>query len=395
MHFTSGGYARKNGFQFELKYSSWLDGQSQEKPWSLYISRKDPETGLREGTYTERSQRFQTEEEAHAFCERVAEGEISLTSLREQEERAYLTHEKAILDTAKEEAASFLSQMTQLNVDPVVAPRVFHAFAGLSEEARKLACDKEFLAQHGFSRPETPVEPAKETLGDWLSHNKRSIDVQLLDRNNNDHFLSAVCYLSPEEINANHMDYTAREKWLMSLPVSHVADNMGCPIAVLKTELTSDQVNFLLGIPQTETPEWSELSMRALYADADFGARLAFLRDGTPFEVPFDGTCMDVSAPEQRQALYQLLQDHDQVFITRFPGITDDYYAYAVEKNSKGQVLTSESAISIQFTEPGKGLTNSLLGKIEWAQFVNKRDSKDLSHGPMPVITPQREVHGK
>ena len=98
MHFTSGGTARKNGFQFELRYHSWLDGELQKNPWYLYVSYKDKETGLRVGTYTERSQRFQTEEDAKAFCEKIASGEISLTALREQEEHASLMHKAAVQD---------------------------------------------------------------------------------------------------------------------------------------------------------------------------------------------------------------------------------------------------------------------------------------------------------
>ncbi len=384
MHFTSGGTARKNGFQFELRYHSWLDGELQKNPWYLYVSYKDKETGLRVGTYTERSQRFQTEEDAKAFCEKIASGEISLTALREQEEHASLMHKAAVQDSAREEASSFVSQMTALGIDPALAPKVFRDFSGLSDEARAFVCDKDFLARQSIPQ---------QTLGDFLTGHRKPIDIQLLDNDNIDHFLSAVCYLSPEERKANHLDYTAREKWLLSLPLSHVADNMGCPVAVVKTALSSGQVDFLLGIPQTESPEWAGLSMRALYADADFSARLAFLTDGTPFEVPFDGTFMDVSTEEQRDALYRLLQDHDQVFITRFPGITDDYYAYALDQNQAGQVITSETAVSILLTEPGKGLTSSLLGKIQWAQFVNKRDRSNLQQPSEPTITPSREVH--
>ena len=39
MIFSSGGYARKNGFQFELKYSSWLVWAV----WEYCSIKNDPE----------------------------------------------------------------------------------------------------------------------------------------------------------------------------------------------------------------------------------------------------------------------------------------------------------------------------------------------------------------
>ena len=135
MQFSSGGIARKNGFRFELKYSSYLDGAHQENPWYLYVSRPDIKAQTNDGTYTERSMRFATKEDAMAFCDRVADGEITLSALKEGERTAWNTHQQTLQKVAESEFGDYLSKLKALGVDPSVVPEISRLFTGLSENA--------------------------------------------------------------------------------------------------------------------------------------------------------------------------------------------------------------------------------------------------------------------
>lgn len=371
MHFTSSGVARKNGFRFEIKCSGELNGIHQANPWYLYISRLSPPAETQEECYTEYSLRFVSKEDAQVFCERIADGQIPFAKLQGAEAAAFAQHQAKMLEDAEREVDAFVSNLQSLNVAPHTVPVVHHLLSDLSQNAQSLALDQDYLNR--YQAPE-----AHPVLSDVFFEYCRDMDICLLDKDLGDHFLPAICYLDPSGIKEGLYDYTPKEKWLLSLPISHTSRETECPLAVLKTELTHEQVEFLLGIPQFDSAEWAEQSMRAIYAGADFSARLRFLEDGTSFEVPFDGTCMDACDPQQRSDLCKLLAEHETVYITTFPGTPDDFYAYAIEKGPHGQIITSEIEVPITYTAPGMGLTSTLEGKIHWAQHVAQRPKTDL-----------------
>lgn len=383
MHFSSGGIARKSGFRFELKYSSYLDGVHQENPWFLYISRPDIRAQTNDGTYTERSVRFATQEDAEAFCDRIADGEITLAALKEGEQTAWNAYQQKLQQAAESEFGEYLSKLKALGVDPSVVPEISRLFTGLSENARALSPDPTQKQAQASIEASVFRQPQAQVFGDWFSEYEKDIDVRLVDRDQMDHFLPAMCYLEPAAIGGAY-DYTVREKWLLSLPLSHISDRAGCPVAVLKTDLSHEETEFLLGVPQFDSPQWSEISMRAVYAGADFSARLNYLQDGTSFELPFDGQCMDAFDPEKRSELCKLLSEHKDVYIALFPGSDDDFFAYGIEKTKDGKTITSELEVPIHHTAPGKGLTSTLEGKIAWAKHVqNKTHAKPEHHVPM------------
>ncbi len=391
MRFTSGGYARKNGFVFEIKYSGYLDGVHQENPWYLYVSHRDKKNDTMLSTYTERSMRFASREDAEAFCEHIANGVVTLSALREGELSAWEQHQAQQTALAKAELTQYLARLSALGVEPAAAIEVLRLLNGLSAQARALALTKEDLPPVLPSEELPQNKESGQTLGAWLSGYKHNVDICLTDLDGTDHFLPTLCYLAPDAIAPGGIDYTAREKWLLSLPLSHIAEDEGCMVAVVNTGLTYEQTDFLLGVPQFDSPDWREISIRAVYAGADFEERLNYLRDGTSFETPFNGDCMDAFDTDKQPELCQLLSKHPQVFVTLFPGSKDTYYAYAIEKGQNGQAITSELAVPIRYTEPGKGLTSTLMGKIAWAQHTGLRPAFAIPSQP-PLRPQQKEV---
>lgn len=389
MHFTSGGIARKNGFTFEVKYSGFLNGVHQENPWYLYVSHLDPASGKGEGCYTEYSLRFSMEEDAKAFCERIADGDISLSQLKSAETAAYEQYLAKCEKDMERELDLYVAKLQSLGIAPSDVPDVYQLLSALSQNAQSKALNKEYLSRY---TPE-PVQEERETpFSNIFFEQRRDMDVCLLDRDRGDHFLPAICYLDPVDVAYGLCDYTAKEKWLLSLPLSHTAKETESPLAVLKTDFTHEQVEFLLGIPQFDSPEWAEQSIRAVYAGADFAKRLQYLKDGTSFEVLFDGEYMDAYDDQQRRDLCQLLSTHDAVYITTFPGTQDNFYAYSLEKGPHGRIITSELEVPIQYTDKGKGLTSTLLGKIHWAQHKGQRLNIEGQHQTAQAQEIRQEV---
>lgn len=379
MHFSSGGYAKKNGFHFELKYGAFLDNEHQENPWYLYISRTYPGADTAVSTYTERSVRFANREDAAAFCERVASGELSLYDIRDGERKCEALHQAQLRLQAEAEAKQYFDRLEELGVPIVSGLSVYLAFSSLSDDARSLVTNLDYVTKHAALRAQGQREPAaqapEQTLGDWLSEHQKGIDLQLVDGEGNDHFLSGVCYLDPVEIQANGLDYTDREKWLLSLPVSYVSDTTGSPVAILRTDLSKEQTDFLLGIPQLDTSQWGETSMRAVYAGADFSARLDYLKDGKPFERLFDGNCMDAFDAPSRAVLFKMLDEYPAVYVTHPRNNGDTAYAYTLTKGQNGHVYINQPDLPIRETAPGQGLTSTLEGKLHWLRHAHNRDT--------------------
>lgn len=242
---------------------------------------------------------------------------------------------------------------------------------------------------------EHKAQPSAEkalTLGTYLEKYRNDIDVCLVDKDTAEHYMPAIVYSEPEEIEEDpEYDYSPREKWLLSLPLDHVLDENGCPLAVVNTEFNANQTDFLLG----DTPEdWghddealklADMLDRACMANAAFSDRLAYLEHGTPFEKPFDGSCMDTVNPLQRNELIKMLSVGD-VFFADYSPESDgsDLAAYTVIASDRHHGRSQIGAcVAIQMTEPGKGLFSTLEGKLFLAnQSKEKNGNPSQSRQP-------------
>lgn len=226
---------------------------------------------------------------------------------------------------------------------------------------------REALPHHSVSVSDAE-KASPSILAELLSVYQQAMDITLLDQDERDHFLPAVFYLEPEDIKAGGPDYSMREKWLLTLPVYRLSRTANTLHAILKTSFSSPQVDFLLGLPQFDDPDWAERSLRAYYADAGFDARLRYLQEGTSFETPFDGMTMDAENVQDRPALCKLLMQYQEVLIAAFPSGPD--YAYGIARNSQGRITISKTLIPLRLTGNGKGLVSTLEGRIAWAKHL-------------------------
>lgn len=379
LNWTSGDIARKGGFRFELRYGTWLDGEKMEKPWYLLCERPATKNAPWEGTYTERSLRFATADDAKAFCEKIVAGEVILAQLKEAETKAYEAYQAKVLEKAHAQVDSFMNQLKQWGVSPVHVGKVVSAYLKLGDKA------KDIFSQRAEQMKDEVVhlDLKKLTLREYLEIYRNDIDVCLVDKDTGEHSLPAICYLTKEEIASGDYDRDPWEEWVLDLPVESVNDRNGCVEAVVKTDFSLDETNFLLDTGEFETYQWSYLYERAVWAGAEFADRLAYLKEGKPFEKPFDGTCMDVLNAHESSDLYAMLVESTNVFVASYPYHEDKFYAYSYHFDSKGRAV-SERELDIKFTEPGKGMVNSLNGKMYWAQHLaaKEREENLMNHAP-------------
>lgn len=227
--------------------------------------------------------------------------------------------------------------------------------------------------------PDSPPKPyvkpqAKHliTLGDYVDFHKEDIDVCLMDKDTAEHYLPCMCYVDEEDRKDPELEYTSQENWLRSLPLSRINKRDGCPLAVVETEYTADQTDFLLGYTEEgfETREWANLFRRADWADADFAQRLAYLEHGTPFERPFDTLNMDATDPAHRNELCKFLAEHDNALVCEAGvGVENFLFVYTFAPNEKGRLILTACDVYARETEPGKGLASTIEGKIHLAKY--------------------------
>lgn len=237
---------------------------------------------------------------------------------------------------------------------------------------------------------ETFIHPAKAsqkhiiTLGEYMDINQNNIEVCLVDSDTAKHLMDCVCYLDEEEQKDPEWGYTPLESWLRSLPLSHVQNGNGCPLAVVNTEYSVDQTDFLLGYSEEgfETLEWSNLSRRAEAAEADFEQRLAFLENGTPFERPFDALNMDAETPAQRKELCQFLAEHENALVCEDELVREGetvLFVYSFTTHENGRMSLVVCDVFARETEPGKGLASTIEGKIQLAKCKQNAASQGIS----------------
>lgn len=369
MYFTSNGIGKKNGFRFEIRFSSWLDGQEAENKYYLFCSRPKGKALYEDYVYTERSLRFPTADAAKAFCEKIASGEVTLDQLKQAEEQAQQAHKDKEYREAEQLTNAFLSKLKDWGVSPVLVPDIFRGYRDLNEKATELFFEHiEKLKQ--ALQPEN-AEP-KMTLAKYLDGYRNDIDVCLEDKDTGEHLLNAICYLSEEDLQDPDYFYEDWENWILSLPLDHTVDINGCIMAVVKTDYSWDETCFLLGQNEFESNQWEGLYLRSRWAGAEFADRLAYLTEGKSFEHPFDGNCMKPLGAENRETLLRMLSDSENVFIASYPNHEDELYAYTYHFDEKGYPVIDDDA-DIKLTEPGRGLVSTLEGKVCWAEHVAKK----------------------
>lgn len=392
MKFTSNGIGRKNGFKFEIHFSPWRDGEAVERPYYLWIDRPATENSARLCTYTKYSARFLTEDAAKAFCEVVAIGETSFEEIVAAERKALELRDAKYQAKAKEEVDSFFDKMAALGVNPAVVQDVVRAYLDLNLGYDEKASNYFNQRLKESQEKATSKPPKKMTLADYMNVDQKDIDVCLVDKDTGEHLLPAICYLDKEEQEDPEFSYSDWEKWVLSLPLSHTIDQNGCTLAVVNTEFNWDQTCFLIEQEEFESTEWRDIYNRSFWAGAEFQDRLAYLQEGKSFEHPFDGMCMDSLRPEEQMNLCEMLADNNNVFITTDPDNEKVFYAYSYRPHRLNNRLICEGGVDIKFTEPGKGLTSTLQGKVYWAQHVGNKAKAEALKQAEPMKKPEKEA---
>ena len=323
------------------------------------------------GTFnTSRIQRFETVDQAQRFCdELIKKGD--LTDIMRQALDAETEHRNTIKTEGRAEFKAFMDKITGLGVSPKDVPGLINSFNNLGDYARLMLvnpnCVHDYAVTHSQSEASQDMHM---TLGEYMDIAQRDIDICVVDKDTGEHVCPAICYLSPDELNSGSFVYSAAEEWLRSLPMGKVDNDSGTPLAVVKTDLTCDQVNFLLDRREGfDDPEkWSILFDRAEFAEANFDQRLDYLRNGTPFDVPFDGSCMDAADPRLRTELCRFLADHETVNIMNPCSSGARMAAYALVQPAENLSGFEFCDVPLDRTEPGKGLFNTIDGKLFFAE---------------------------
>ena len=397
MKFSSNNLiARSNGFRFEIHYSQFQDGQEQKNKWFLSAYGPPGKDGDWESVSTGRSLRFFTKEDAMAFCEGIASGKVSIAELRAAEEKAWDDFRAMQQIEAEQKVDVFFDKMRRLGVDPVVVPHVIEAYREMNStlDARSLTIFNDRIAELR-SQPTLPKKLEGKTLGEYMDITKDDVDVCLVDKDTGEHLLPAICYLTEQALASGRDCYSDLEKWVMTLPVDHITNVNGCPMAVVNTDFNWDQVCFLLEENDFESLEWRNLSFRADCACVGTNERLAFLANGTPFEKNFDASCMDGYSETSRAQICEMLKDYKHVYVYSMLDEEENcqFYVYGLREDPfDGELWHNDmDIVPIKLTEAGQGLSSTLDGKLAWAAHVANKAKENTLSEPVPAKHNERE----
>lgn len=336
------------------------------------------------GTFnTSRIQRFETIDQAQHFCDLLIK-KRDLTDIKEQVMAAEAAHRNAVKAEGRAEFNKFMDKITGLGVAPKDVPGLIMSFNNLGDYARWMLVSPNCVHDYAVAHPQPEVsQDMHMTLGEYMDTFQTDVDVLVVDKDTGEHVCPAICYLSQEERSSRDLVYSPSEEWLRSLPISSVNKDNGAPLAFVQTDLTYDQVRFLLDRREgfDEPEKWSLLFDRAAFAEATFAQRLDYLKNGTPFDVPFDGSCMDAADPRLRAELCRFLSEHETVNIInpiqgpyRFKSMS----AYALVQPAENLSGFEFCDVPLNMTEPGKGLFSTIDGKVFCAEHAAKQ-SQELS----------------
>lgn len=329
------------------------------------------------GTFnTSRIQRFETVDQAQHFCDELIK-KRDLTDIMRKALDAEAEHRNAIKEEGRAEFNKFMDKITGLGVSPKDVPSLINAFNDLGDYARLMLVNPNCMHYYAVAHPQSEIsQDMHMTLGEYMDTFQTDIDVCVVDKDTGEHVCPAICHLSPDEVRSGEVAYSPSEEWLRSLPLCNVNNDNGTPLAVVKTDLTRDQTHFLLGDDDTigfDDPAMSMLFDRADFAEATFAQRLDYLKNGTPFDVPFDGNCMDVEDPRLRAELCRFLADHDTVNIINPHCSGVRMLAYSMVQQAGNLTGFEFCNVSLTRTEPGKGLFSTIDGKVFSAEHAAKQ----------------------
>ena len=328
---------------------------------------------------TSRIQRFETIDQAQHFCDLLIK-KRDLTDIKDQVLAAEAKYRNAIKAEGRAEFSKFMDKITGLGVSPKDVPSLIRAFNDLGDYARLMLVNPSCVHDYAAVHPQPKVSHDMHmTLGEYMDTFQTDIDVCVVDKETGAHVCPAICYLSPEECSSRALVYSPSEEWLRSLLMKKVIDDNGAPVAVVRTDLTRDQVHFLLQEDSRsfDNPEkWSLLFDRAEFAEATFEQRMDYLKNGTSFDVPFDGNCMDAADPRLRVELCRFLAAHETVNIMNPHSSDARMAAYALVQPAKNLIGFEFCDVPLNKTEPGKGLFNTIDGKVFYAEHVAKQSQE-------------------
>lgn len=350
-------------YQFEIHLSPPEDPMVPAGPY--YVSIADQSGAELVSTYL--SHRFLTKISATDFCQRVADGRYPLHRVIYEAENAQAQQREDHEATLRNKLEEFFHTAQSKGVAPDTFLSLLAAYEQLPAESREMLSDPYVVVS--FQKDHPMPETGTMTFGTWLETTKADVDVCLVDADTGEHYLNAVCYLSEEDREDPDLQYSDLEQWLFTLPVEKVlTTEYNTQLLALRTDFSCDQVDFLLGESEFgfSDQKWATLYDRAYYADAEFGARLAFLRSGTPFEVPFDPSHMDAASPADRMDLLRFWNDHPDAFIA--PAQDDFLVVYYLVNTPDGGVRPVDCPVCATLTAPGRGLASSLEAKMDRAQ---------------------------
>ena len=332
------------------------------------------------GTFnTSRIQRFETIDQAQHFCDLLIK-KRDLTDIMRKALDAEAVHRNAVKAEGRAEFNKFMDKITGLGVAPKDVPGLIKSFNNLGDYARFMLVNPNCVRDYAAAHPQPEVSQDMDmTLGAYMDTAQRDIDVYVVDKDTGVHVCPAICYLSPEECSSRALVYSPSEEWLRSLPLKKVIDDNGASAAIVRTDLTHDQVLFLLreDSGSFDNPEkWSILFDRAEYAEATFSQRLDYLKKGTSFEVPFDGNCMDAADPRLRAELCRFLAEHETVNIMNPHSSDARMAAYALVQPAGNLTGFDFCDVPLTLTERGKGLFNTLDGLVFYAEHAAKQSQE-------------------
>lgn len=331
------------------------------------------------GTFnTSRIQRFETVDQAQHFCDFLIK-KRDLTDIMRQALDAEAEHRNAVKAEGRAEFTKFMDKITGLGVSPKDVPALIKSFNNLGDYARWMLVSPNCVHDYAVAHPQPEVsQDMHMTLGEYMDTFQIDMDVCVVDKDTGEHVCPAICYLAPDERTTRGLVYSPSEEWLRSLSISSVNKDNGAPLAIVQTDLARDQASFLLGRREGfDDPEkWSLLFDRAKFAEATFEQRLDYLKNGTPFDVPFDGSCMDAADPRLRAELCRFLSEHETVNIInpiQGPYRFKSMAAYALVQPAENLSGFEFCDVPLNMTEPGKGLFSTIDGKVFCAEHAAKQ----------------------
>lgn len=333
---------------------------------------------------TSRIQRFETIDQVQHFCDLLIK-KRDLTDIKEQVMAAEAAHRNVVKAEGRAEFTKFMDKITGLGVAPKDVPGLIKSFNNLGDYARWMLVSPNCVHDYAVAHPQPEVsQDMHMTLGEYMDTFQTDVDVLVVDKDTGEHICPAICYLSQEERSSRDLVYSPSEEWLRSLPISSVNKDNGAPLAIVQTDLTCDQVSFLLDRREGfDDPEkWSLLFDRAEFAEATFEQRLDYLKNGTPFDVPFDGSCMDAADPRLRAELCRFLSEHETVNIInpiQGPYRFKSMAAYALVQPAENLSGFEFCDVPLNMTEPGKGLFSTIDGKVFCAEHAAKQTQESVT----------------